>query len=230
MSPAIRSSFVVFVAFIGGALSTFAASPDLDREVQQALDQAGFTGRVQSTLEARLGRPVNPQLADLGRLLWFDKAGGLHSDNTCGGCHSPANGFGDSQSIAIGVQNNNLVGPNRSGPRNQRRTPTAANTAFYPNLMWNGRFSAPSGSPFDKLSAPVALTSDEFNNLVAFVRDALLDERAKSQNLCRLAPAAVPSGFTTMRFENCAQRRPRLLDAEPTALPRRPDSDAEAAP
>ncbi|HEV8337753.1 MAG TPA: cytochrome c peroxidase [Candidatus Polarisedimenticolia bacterium] len=522
MSRAIRSSFVVFVAFIGGALSTFAASPDLDREVQQALDRAGFTGRVQSTLEARLGRPVNPQLADLGRLLWFDKAGGLHSDNTCGGCHSPGNGFGDSQSIAIGVQNNNLVGPNRSGPRNQRRTPTAANTAFYPNLMWNGRFSAPSGNPFDNsagylfpapegaakfpafdpvvthlliaqghipptelvevagftgtrgtigpefdafddglgrvvpppdasgfrnepirqtllaelnasaayrqlfgnlfpevaaggpidftmfgravaefeftlvfadapvdrfargearamtipqkrgalvffgkgrcsqchavsgasnemfsdfqmhvagvpqiapvfgvgtgnvifdgpgrdedfgleqitgdpadrykfrtsplrnaalqpaffhngafttleeairshlkpldsaprydpvlagvdadltlrrgpiepvlarldplLSTPVDLTSDEFNNLVAFVRDALLDERAKSQNLCRLAPAAVPSGFTTMRFESCAQRRPRLLDAGPTALARRPDSDAGAAP
>ena len=39
--------------------------------------------------------------------------------------------------------------PNRSGPRNQRRTPTAANTAFYPKLMWNGRFSAPSGDPFD---------------------------------------------------------------------------------
>jgi cytochrome c peroxidase len=85
----------------------------------------------------------------LGRLLWFDTAGGLHSDNTCGGCHSPANGFGDSQSIAIGVQNNNIVGPNRSGPRNQRRTPTAANTAFYPALMWNGRFFAPSGDPFD---------------------------------------------------------------------------------
>src|SRR5207248_1133390 len=65
------------------------------------------------------------------------------------GCHSPTNGFGDTQSIAIGIQNNNLVGPNRSGARNQRRTPTAANTAFYPNLMWNGRFSAPSGDPFD---------------------------------------------------------------------------------
>src|SRR4029453_18557597 len=74
---------------------------------------------------------------------------GLHSDNTCGGCHSPSRGFGDTQSIAMGIQNNNLVGPNRSGPRNQRRTPTVANTAFYPNLMWNGRFSAPSGDPYD---------------------------------------------------------------------------------
>jgi cytochrome c peroxidase len=81
--------------------------------------------------------------------LWFDTVGGLHSDNTCGGCHSPGNGFGDSQSIAIGVQNNNIVGRNRTGPRNQRRTPSVANTAFYPALMWNGRFFAPSGDPFN---------------------------------------------------------------------------------
>src|SRR6201997_3914502 len=57
--------------------------------------------------------------------------------------------MGDTQSIAIGIQNNSLVGPHRTGPRNQRRTPFAANTAFYPNLMWNGRFSATSGNPFD---------------------------------------------------------------------------------
>ena len=59
------------------------------------------------------------------------------------------NGFGDSQSIAIGVQNNNIVGRNRTGPRNQRRTPSVANTGFYPALMWNGRFFAPSGDPFN---------------------------------------------------------------------------------
>jgi cytochrome c peroxidase len=61
--------------------------------------------------------------------------------------------MGDSQSIAIGIQNNDVVGPHRTGPRNQRRTPTVVNTAFYPKLMWNGRFSADSGNPFDN-SAP----------------------------------------------------------------------------
>src|SRR5262245_63368084 len=132
-------------------VSGSAASPrsDLDDDLRAALVRAGFTGAVESTLQKRLGRPINIQLANLGRLLWFDKAGGLHSDNTCGGCHSPANGFGDSQSIAIGVQNNNVVGQNRAGPRNQRRTPSAVNTAFYPNLMWNGRFASLSGNPFD---------------------------------------------------------------------------------
>lgn len=131
------------------AAGSAASAEDLDGRLRATLRAAGFSGRVEARLPARLGRPVNRQLADLGRLLWFDTSGGLHSDNTCGGCHSPANGFGDSQSIAIGVQNNNLVGPNRAGPRNQRRTPTAVNSAFYPKLMWNGRFAALSGDPFD---------------------------------------------------------------------------------
>ena len=121
----------------------------LDRQLTAALHAAGFTGRIEQSLPQRLGRPLNHPLADLGRLLWFDKSGGLHSDNTCGGCHSPATGFGDSQSIAIGIQNNNLVGPHREGPRNQRRTPAAVNVAFYPKLMWNGRFASLSGDPFD---------------------------------------------------------------------------------
>ena len=121
----------------------------LRRTLAVVLQKAGFTGRIESTLEPRLGRPLSPKLADLGRLLWFDVSGGLHDDNTCGGCHSPTNGMGDSQSIAIGIQNNHIVGPHRAGPRNQRRTPAVANTAFYPKLMWNGRFFAASGDPFD---------------------------------------------------------------------------------
>jgi len=120
----------------------------LDEQLNAKLLRVGFTGKIQSTLEQRLKRPIDPQLADLGRLLFFDTAGGLHDDNTCGGCHSPSAGMGDTQSIAIGIQNNGIVGPVRAGPRNQRRTPMAVNTAFFPNLMWNGRFSAPSGDPF----------------------------------------------------------------------------------
>jgi cytochrome c peroxidase len=121
----------------------------LDAELRRVLRSARFTGRIESTLEARLGRRIDRQLADLGRLLWFDTLHSLGRDNTCAGCHSPTNGFGDTQSIAIGVQNNNKVGPNRTGPRNQRRSPLVVNTAFLRKLMWNGRFSAPSGNPFD---------------------------------------------------------------------------------
>src|SRR5579864_1113534 len=136
----------------------YAASPDhdgssLDAQLTAVLANAGFTGKIEQNfrerLEANLGRPINPKLANLGRLLWFDKIHSLHHDNTCGGCHSPTNGFGDSQPMAIGVQNNNLVGPDRKGPRNQRRSPLMVNTALYPALMWNGRFNTLSGNPFD---------------------------------------------------------------------------------
>lgn len=121
----------------------------LDRMLTLALQAAGFTGRIEEQLEARLGREVDLELAELGRLLFFDPIGALHEDNACAGCHAPSAGMGDTQSMAIGIQSNRVVGPSRMGPRNQRRTPTVINNAFYPKLMWNGRFFAPSGDPFD---------------------------------------------------------------------------------
>lgn len=125
----------------------------LDGNLTAVLSAVGFTGAIeqafQRRLEANLGRPIDPKLANLGRLLWFDTRHSLRQDNTCGGCHSPSNGFGDSQPMAIGVQNNGLVGPHRMGPRNQRRSPLVINTALYPAMMWNGRFNSLSGDPFD---------------------------------------------------------------------------------
>ena len=121
----------------------------LDGQLTARLNRFEFTGQVESTLTVRLGRPVDPKLADIGRLLWFDTITGLNDDNTCAGCHSPTNGFGDTQPIAIGIDNNGVVGPDRAGPRNMRRAPMVLNTAFFPDLMWNSRFSAVSGDPFD---------------------------------------------------------------------------------
>ena len=136
--------------------AVFASPPAdsaLDRDLAAALARAGFTGTIEQTfhaaIEQNLGRPIDARLADLGRMLWFDTLHSLHADNTCGGCHSPTNGFGDTQPMAIGVQNNGLVGPHRAGPRNQRRSPLVINTALYPAMMWNGRFNALSGDPFD---------------------------------------------------------------------------------
>jgi cytochrome c peroxidase len=126
-----------------------AISREVDAVLLAQLAGHGFTGRIASTLETRLGRRIDRQLADLGRVLWFDPIQGLNDDNSCAGCHSPTTGFGDTQPIAIGVDNNGIVGAGRTGPRNQRRSPMAINTAFYPTLMWNSRFRAPSGDPFD---------------------------------------------------------------------------------
>lgn len=146
---------------------------DLDRRLSRSLRVQGFTGRIESTLERRLGRKVDKKLADLGRNLFHDTIVGLNNDNSCSGCHAATAGFGDTQSIAIGIDNNFIVGPDRSGPRNQRRTPMAANTAFFPNLMWNSRFASLSNDPFDntagfKFPPPEGMTlSDKAHLLIA---------------------------------------------------------------
>ena len=121
----------------------------LNEQLSTLLSQHGFTGKVGQSLEERLGRKIDNQLADLGRLAFHDTLLGLNDDNSCSGCHTAPLGFGDSQSIAIGVSNNNIVGPDRAGPRNQRRAPLVLNNVFYPALMWNSRFNSISGDPFD---------------------------------------------------------------------------------
>ena len=141
---------VGWVALLGATVATAdAADRRLNRELRSALTQAEFTGRVEACLERRLGRAIKRRLAGVGRMLWFDPITGLNNDNSCAGCHSPTAGFGDTQSIAIGIENNRVVGPSRTGPRNMRRSPMVLNNAFYPNLMWNSRFAALSGDPFD---------------------------------------------------------------------------------
>jgi cytochrome c peroxidase len=150
-----RSILLVVAAGIALTLvaNTAASSRGtLDERLALSLAEHGFTGTIESTLEQRIGRRIDDRLADLGRLLWFDTVGGVNNDNNCSGCHSPLNGFGDSQSIAIGIGNNGIVGPNRTGPRNQRRTPMIINSAFFPNLMWNSRFASLSHDPFDNTS------------------------------------------------------------------------------
>lgn len=142
-------SILLAIAATVSAMGDQLQGRKLDQALATTLRKAGFTGRIESTLEARLGRRLNPKLAKIGQLLWFDTITGLNDDNTCAGCHSPTHGFGDTQSIAIGIQNNGVVGMHRTGPRNMRRSPMVINTAFYPRLMWNSRFVALSGDPFN---------------------------------------------------------------------------------
>jgi cytochrome c peroxidase len=53
------------------------------------------------------------------------------------------------------------------------------------------------------LAAPLNLSRPEFEDLLHFVRDALLDPRAETHELCGLVPPAVPSGEPTLTFERC---------------------------
>ncbi len=51
------------------------------------------------------------------------------------------------------------------------------------------------------LATPISLTHDEFQQLVAFVRNGLLDKRAKPVRLNKLIPRTVPSGFPVLSFQ-----------------------------
>src|SRR5438445_2632796 len=159
--------------FLTQRISASGGDNVLDDQLSMVLSHHGFTGTVGSSMEQRLGRRIDNQLADLGRNLFHDTIVGLNNDNSCSGCHSATAGFGDTQSIAIGVENNFIVGPDRSGPRNQRRTPMAANTALFPTLMWNSRFASLSFDPFDNsvgfmFPLPEGLTlSDKAHLLIA---------------------------------------------------------------
>jgi cytochrome c peroxidase len=52
-----------------------------------------------------------------------------------------------------------------------------------------------------RLAMPLVLTPSEFDDLVAFVRDGLLDSRARPERLRHLVPNVVPSGNTTLFFQ-----------------------------
>jgi cytochrome c peroxidase len=135
--------------FVTPRISARGGNSTLDDQLVAVLNQFGFTGRVGQSLEQRLGRRIDKKLADLGNSAFHDSLLGLADDNSCAGCHAAPTGFCDTQSIAIGVDNNNIVGPDRAGPRNQRRSPMVLNNVFFRALMWNSRFNSVSGDPFD---------------------------------------------------------------------------------
>ena len=114
-------------------LTPWATRPAISTNSSRAvLKRTGFTGTIESSLPARLGRPLDSRLADLGRLLWFDTLAPARRQQLRAAVMRRRTASATRQSIAIGIQNNNVVGPHRAGPRNQRRTPTVVNTAFYP--------------------------------------------------------------------------------------------------
>jgi cytochrome c peroxidase len=57
-----------------------------------------------------------------------------------------------------------------------------------------------------ELREPISLERDQLSDLVAFVRDALQDERVTKKNLCALIPDSVPSGRPLLKFTGCRNK------------------------
>jgi len=51
------------------------------------------------------------------------------------------------------------------------------------------------------LAEPIVLPSEQIEQLIAFVRNGLLDPRARPESLRRLIPRSVPSGRPVLLFE-----------------------------
>ncbi|XXX75190.1 cytochrome c peroxidase [Sorangium sp. So ce134] len=186
------------------ARPALAGRSHVDEQLAATLARHGFTGEIESTLESRLGRKLDRKLAKLGRELFFDSILGLNDDNSCSGCHSPTAGFADTQSIAIGIENNGVVGPRRAGPRNQRRTPTVINTAFYPTLMWNSRFFAVSGDPFDN-SEGFSFTSPEGMSLSSLPHLLTAQAFIPPTEITEMTGYEAPSSHDVVREEVAAR-------------------------
>ena len=102
-------------------------------------------------------------------------------------------------------------------PRSRRRSPiTSTSSPLSAATTRRGRASPTtlrarsrrsgrccSGS-IPSLASPLRLTKQELRDLVAFVRDGLLDPRARPEQLRHLIPDSVPSGAPALRFE-CPQ-------------------------
>lgn len=203
-------------------------TPDslVDEHLLAELTAREFDGRIESTLEERLGRPVDPTLAEVGRLLFFDPILSLTRDNSCSGCHAPNTSFNGSKPIEIGVGNNGVVGPDRRGPHNQRRAPTVINAAFYPRLMWDSRFRSASLDPFDN-SRGFELPEPEGNSLSHL--DHLLVAQAFTPVVNRVEMAGGFAGDNDEMRAEIAARVDRIAEYRARFEEVFPEIDAGAA-
>jgi cytochrome c peroxidase len=89
---------------------------------------------------------IDDPVAVLGRKLFFSKSLGGDRDSACVSCHHPMLGGGDglAQSIGVGAEEQDLLGPGRSHPDGDltvpRNAPTTFNLALWQKgLFWDSR-------------------------------------------------------------------------------------------
>lgn len=107
---------------------------DLAQEVRQLAARRGIEPMPKSPR-------IRPQLAELGRVLAFDKILSGNHDISCMSCHLPELATGDARSLAVG-QGASGLGPDRVHPQGvfiPRNAPSLFNLFLLKNLFWDGR-------------------------------------------------------------------------------------------
>lgn len=83
---------------------------------------------------------VDPVVADLGRLLFYDPVLSTDGETACATCHSELWGMSDGLPTSIGVGGGRLTGPGRTGGTPMtRNAPTLWNVALRETLFLDGR-------------------------------------------------------------------------------------------
>jgi len=80
-------------------------------------------------IPAPSSNPLTPEKIELGKRLFFDVRLSRAGDIACASCHAPDKRWSDARALPILAD----------GVTNARRTPTVLNSAWMPQLMWDGR-------------------------------------------------------------------------------------------
>lgn len=91
--------------------------------------------------------PYSPQLATLGKKLFFDPRLSGATNMSCATCHNPSFGFGAPVDLAVGAANVKLG----------RHVPTALNAAWTEPLFWDGRAPNLEAQAEGPITAPVEM-------------------------------------------------------------------------
>lgn len=100
--------------------------------------------------------PYSPQLATLGKMLFFDPRLSGAKNMNCASCHNPSFGYEVPVETAVGAANEPLA----------RQAPTVMNTAWVSPLFWDGRAETLEDQAAGPITASVEMNGN-FEHIVA---------------------------------------------------------------
>lgn len=147
----------ILVLLLSACVDQGTLAPEVDNpSASAAREAAGMAAEVRA-LAAKRGigpvprpRRIRPALAELGRVLAFDKILSGNRDISCMTCHLPRLALGDGRSLAIGEGASGL-GPDRVHPDGvfiPRNAPPLFNLFLFDHLFFDGRVEVDRGGKF----------------------------------------------------------------------------------
>ncbi|MCP4784827.1 MAG: hypothetical protein GY903_02050 [Fuerstiella sp.] len=93
---------------------------------------------------------------DLGKDMFFDQLLSVDGSTSCASCHRPEYAFAEPDTVARGVR----------GRHGKRNTPTVLNTAYFPDLLWDGGRTSLEAQAVDPLLNPNEMANVDEDSLV----------------------------------------------------------------